>query len=403
VTEEIPADALQIVVPNKSTVAALGLLGRYLAYLSDRGGVAPDPALVEAGKHLRFYARNARVPGQALLIPLDQLVADHWATLLSPFEQANLAALDAQIEPGPGRHPFDASAAAEATARIGPEPTEDIDRKTEALLAEFNAARGTSTDPATVGPLARPLREHYRALIEPVWQLMGRVVTRERQLTAAPSVSRRFESDREAFGRHVDWVVTQGGYYRTTDTPRQAAITLRRLEDTLARYDADRAVEDPACMIPHLLDGDAIRGTVASLTETKVVVNVRAVPRAVMALDSPDPVILPEGKHLWWTATAGDSPWEVQSVQPNGAGSRIFLMLTAKPTPGRLPAVGDVITLSTLSTGHAHFWLMPPADPPWTHRPAIQLPVPEPIDAGDSEQPVAPVDASAAEDPGRYT
>ena len=403
VTEYIPVDALQLVVPNKATISALGLLGRYLAYLSDRGGVAPDPRLVEAGKHLRFYARHARVPGQSLLIALDQLVAGHWATLLSPFEQANLAALDAQIEPGPGRHPFEASAGAEATARIGPEPTEDIDRKTDALLADFNAARGTSTDPAVTGPLAEPLREHYRALVEPVWQLMGRVVMRERPLPAAPSVYRRFESDREAFGRHVTWVVTQGGYYRTTDTPRQAAITLRRLEDTLARYEADQAVEDPALMIGHLLDGDAIRGTVALLTETKVVVKVRPVGRAVIALDSPDPVILPEGKRLWWTATADGHPWEVQSVETHAAGSRVVLMLTAKPTPERLPVVGDVITLSTLCTGQAPFWLMPPENAPWTHRPAVPPPGPEPIDAGDAEQPAVPVDASAVDDPGRYT
>ncbi len=403
VTEHIPADALQIVVPNKTTVNALGLLGRYLAYLSDRGGVAPHPALIEAGKHLRFYARNARVPGQALLVPLDRLVADHWATLLSPFEQANLAALDAQIEPGPGRHPFAASAAAEAAARIGPEPTEDIDRVTGSLLSEFNAHRGTSTDPTVTEPLAGPLREHYRDLIEPVWQLMNRVVARELQLTAAPSVYRRFESDRAAFGRHVDWVVNQGGHYRTTDTPRQAAITLRRLEDSLARYEADQAVEDPACMIGHLLDGDAVRGTVASLTETKVVVNVRRVPRAVIALDSPDPVTLPAGKELWWTATASGEPWEVQSLQHTSTGSRVFLILTARPTPARLPAVGDVITLSTLCTGHSHPWPMPPADPPWTHRPDTPLTEPEPIDSGDSEQPAAPVDAAAAEDPGRYT
>jgi hypothetical protein len=138
---------------------------------------------------------------------------------------------------------------AEASARIGPEPTEEIDRQTWSLLAGFNAARGSSTDPLVGGPLAEPLRSHYRALVEPVWQLMGRVVARERQLSAAPSVSRRFEADREAFGRHVDWVVP-GGYYRTTDTPRQAAITLRRLEDALAHYEADRAVEDPACTIP---------------------------------------------------------------------------------------------------------------------------------------------------------
>ena len=42
-------------------------------------------------------------------------------------------------------------------------------------------------------------------------------------------------------------------------------------------------------MIPHLLDGDAIRGMVASLTETKVVVNVRAVRRARDRAGQPGP------------------------------------------------------------------------------------------------------------------
>ena len=156
-------------------------------------------------------------------------------------------------------------------------------------------------------------------------------------------------------------------------------------------------------MIPHLLDGDAIRGTVASVTETKVVVRVNAVRRAVMAVDSPDPVILPAGKHLWWTATAGDQPWRVESVQPIGTGSRVILMLTAKPTAARLPAVGDVITLSTLCNGQSGFWLLPPANPPWTHRPAVPPPAGEPIDTGDSERPAAAVDGVTVADPGRYT
>ena len=130
-------------VPNKATVSALGLLGRYLAYLSDRGGVAPDPALIEAGKHLRFYARHARVPGQSLLVALDQLVRTTGPPC-SHHSSRRTWPPSTRRSTRAGRHPFEASAAAEATTRIGPEPTEDIDRTTEALLAEFNAARGTS-------------------------------------------------------------------------------------------------------------------------------------------------------------------------------------------------------------------------------------------------------------------
>jgi hypothetical protein len=398
----IPARALQVVVPNRASVAVLGLLGRYLAYLSDRSGVTPDPALIEAGKHLRFYARHTRVAGQALLVPLDRLLSEHWATLLSPFEQANLAALDAQIEPPDGVHAFDASAAAEAQARIGPEPTEDIDRTTDALLAEFNSARRGRTDPATVEALIGPLRDHYQHLVEPVWQLMSRIAAREQQLPAAPSVERRFEADREAFGRHVDWV-TPGGRYRTTDTPRQAAMTLRRLEDALARYEADKALEDTACMIPHLLDGNAVRGTVASVNEQPVVVRVRPVPRALVALDTEEPVVLPAGKRLWWTATADGHHWEVQAVDPHGSGSRITLMLCAAPRPDRLPSVGDRITFSTLHTAPDAYHLPLPQNAPWTHRPAVPPPRPEPIDAGDGEPPPAAVDGAAVPDPGRYT
>lgn len=400
-TDLIPADALQIVVPNRATVGALRLLGRYLAYLSDRNGIEPDPALIEAGKHLRFYTRHARVPGQSLLVALDRLVAEHWATLLSPFEQSNLAALDAQIEASAAMHAFEASTVAEAAARIGPEPTEDIDRVTETLLAEFNSARAGSTNPAVVADLIGPLESHYRTLSGPVWQLMARTVRREQQLPAAVSVARRFEEDRTAFGRHVDWVA-DGGRYRTRDTPRQAAMTLRRLEDALARYEAEKAIDDPACMIPHLLDGDAIRGTVTSVNVTNVVVRVRAVPRALLVLDTDDPVVQPIGKKFWWTSTAGDQHWEVQAVQPHSGGSRVVLMLCARPTADRLPDAGERITLSTLHTQPAGYDLPLQQQPPWTHTPASPPQPPPPIDLGDDQQPAPPVDSTAVPDPGRY-
>jgi hypothetical protein len=401
-TEAIPSDALQIVVPNRTTIAALGLLGRYLGYLSDRGGVAPDPALIEAGRHLRFYTRQARVPGQALLVPLDRLLAEHWATLLSPFEQANLAALDAQIEPPAGVHAFDASASAEKGITIGPEPVEEIDRVTDALLEEFNAARRGSSDPAVTEGLIGPLRDHYRELVEPVWDLMARVVERERRLPAAQSVHRRYEADREAFGRHVDWV-TSGGRYRTSDTPRQAAMTLRRLEEALARYEAEKALEDPACMVPHLLNGDAIRGVVSSVNDQhRVVIRVNAVRRPLVTVDTDDPVALPTGKKLWWTATADDAPWEVLSVQTNNKGSRVVLQLCAAPRPDRLPAVGDLVTLSTLHTSTDGYQLPLPQEPPWTHRPDAPTPSPDPIDAGDADSATPAVDGADVADPEAY-
>jgi hypothetical protein len=299
-------------------------------------------------------------------------------------------------------HAFESSASAERIARIGPEPTEDIDRVTTELLGAFNAARRRSVDPAVVEPLLGPLRDHYRMLVEPVWELLGRSIARERSLPAAPSVARRFEQDREALGRHVDWV-SGGGRYRTTDTPRQAAMTLRRLEEEQSRFDAERAIEDPACMVPFLLDGDAIRGVVATLDpDHRLVVRVRAVQRALLALDTDDPVVLPMGKKLWWAATAHDAPWEVVGVTRHGGGSRVVLLLTAPPTEERLPDIGDRVTFSTLRTRADGFRLPLATTPPWTHQPIAVPPPPEPIDAGDGEAPTPAVDGATLPDPEAY-
>lgn len=156
-------------------------------------------------------------------------------------------------------------------------------------------------------------------------------------------------------------------------------------------------------MVPYLLDGDAVRGVVASVNEHRVVVRVRSVRRALMTLDTDDPAVLPAHKKLWWTVTADDSPWEVQAVQPHGHGSRITLMLGAAPTHARLPGTGDRLTLSVLHTRPDAYRLLPPQQAPWTHRPATPPPPPQPIDTGDAEPPPAAVDGTTLPDPGRYT
>jgi hypothetical protein len=399
--DRIPTGAQQLVVANRTTVEALALIGRYLGYLSDRSGVVPDPRLLEAGRHLRFYTRRTRVVGQSLLVPLDRFVAQHWATLLSPVEQANLASLDAQIEPHPGMHAFESSASAEATMVVGPEPTEELDRIAMTLLQDFNAARGRSTDIAVVEPLTAPIKAHYRALVDRDWDLIARVVERERGLTEAPSVARRWEDDRRALGRHLEWVVTRGGRYRTLDTPQQAAMTLRSLEEAKRRYEAECAIDDPALMIGSLLDGDALRGQVVEVDDSHTITNPsgRNVRRARLRLRSDDPVVAPEGKRLWWTSTAHDDPWAVIDVHQERTAFVVELQLTAATRANRLPAVGERITMSIHHTGR-DAWPMPlPSDPPWTHMPAGAAPIIDAIDAGDTESETAPVLSDAVPNP----
>ena len=48
-------------------------------------------------------------------------------------------------------------------------------------------------------------------------------------------------------------------------TPRQAAMLLRRLEDSKALLEAEEACDDPLRMIPYLLDGKAVQGQVVRL------------------------------------------------------------------------------------------------------------------------------------------
>jgi hypothetical protein len=382
--DNTPVHSLQLVVPNRATVTALGLLGRYLAYLTDRGGAAPDPALVLAGKHVRFYTKHARVPGQSLIVPLDRLVADHWATLQSPLETANLAALDAQIEPQRGVHAFVAANQVERLITVGPEPTEAVDRRTSTLLDEFNEKRAGSTDPRVVRKHIRPLQEHYRSLIDPVWELMQRTLAREQELPPAPTVERRHREDRRELRWHLEWM-EQGGRYRTRDTARMAAMKLRRLEQAQELYEAERALDDPACMVPYLLDGEAIEGTVAFIDRDRTEQGPKKlVNRPLIRVESVDSVVMPYGKHLWWTATADDQPWRVHAIAPQGNGCTVELVLEAPATDKRMPSQGATVTFSVLKTKKPIPPYKMPTTPPWTHTPPAEPPV-EPIDLGDAE------------------
>src|SRR5439155_19603879 len=82
-----------------------------------------------------------------------------------------------------------------------------------------------------------------------------------RPLAHAPSFARRCETARRAYTGHMDWMAG-GSLRRTRQTPRQAVLTLRNLEDATRRLEAEEACDDPLRMIPYLLENKAVRGRV---------------------------------------------------------------------------------------------------------------------------------------------
>jgi hypothetical protein len=365
--------APQVLVANAATVAALGNLGRRLAYLPTSGPRPADEALVRLGRHLRFLWAHAALPGQQLVVALTDLLNAHWATAQSPLERQSLAALDAWVEPPAGELAFDASARAELLS-VGPVPDGDEDGRLYPLVEQFNERRAGGTDPAVVGPLLGPVAAHYRPLVDRTWRLLWRCRGREAAYPEAPAVARRWEEDRDAYTRHLEWLA-QGGRQRARQTARQAALRLHALEEAQSLVEAEEACDDPLRMIPHLLQHKAVRGRVVATNPNHTEPGAgRKVRRPLVTLHSPDPSPLPQGKELWWTEQAAGREYVVEAVQaaPDG-GALVMLKLMTGHGSAVLPRVGAEACFSVHHTGNG-YRLQLPREEPWTHRVAAAAP-----------------------------
>ena len=361
--------APQVLVANAATVTMLGNLGRRLAYLPTTGPNAADEALVRLGRNLRFLWDRWAVPGQQLLVSLTDLVNAHWVTPQSELERQSLAALDAYLDPPAGEHGFSAAARAEQRP-VGPVPAGEDDEDLGPLVERFNKQRQGSTDPAVVRPLLAAIEEHYRPLIRHTWDLLWRCRQREAAYPEAPSVGRRWDADRDAYTRHIDWLA-QGGLRRTRQSPRQAARTLHDLERAQRLLEVEEACDDPLRMVPYLLDNKAVRGRVVAVDlDHKEPGPVKRVARPLFTLLSPDPCPMPAGKELWWSEQPAGREFVVHAIRAEpGGSSRVTLELMTSSSKARLPTVGSEACFSVLTTGPDHFLMLPDADP-WTHQPA---------------------------------
>lgn len=367
--------APQILVANNATVGLLGRLGRRLAYLPTDGERPADPALPLLGRHLQFLDRHTAMAGQQLIVPLDQLVRDHWVSPQSAFERASLAALDAFIKPPRGKHGFAAAAAAELHP-IGPIPG-DEDDGLETLFERLDGQRAGSTDARVLAPLLRPIEDHYRPLIQRTWDLLWRGWARERAFEEAPSVQRRWDADRDEYTRHISFV-DKGFRRRARESARQAAERLRRLETAQQLLATEEACDDPVRMIPYLLDHKAVAGRVVGIDRSHKVQGLkRMVVRPLITLRTEEPCLMPPGKTLYWSEMPGGASFEVMSVTPT-----TVVLLCASPNEERAPSLQAEACFSVMNM--KEFFPPPlPGSPPWTHEPRVQNP------PGDIEEPGA--------------
>jgi hypothetical protein len=366
--------APQVVVANSATAKMLDRLGRRLAYLPTTGQQPADEALVRLGRHLRFLSNHAWVPGQQLLVSLTDLMNNHWMTCLSELERQSLAALDAFIDPPGDVHGFDAAVQVEDDS-IGPVPACEEEERLAPLVERFNLLRGNYTASAVVKPLLAPIEDHYRPLVMRAWDLLWRCRHWEATFTEAPSVVRRWATDRDAYTAHMDWMA-RGGLRRTRQTPRQAAMALRELEEAGRLLEAEEACDDPLRMIPYLLQHKAVCGRVVMVDRAHQELAIkRMMPRPLVMLHSPDPCFMPLGKELWWSEQPNGREYVVHAIQPASEGGwLVTLKLMTGSAAAKLPELGSEACFSVHNTRPAPLLILPKTEP-WTHRPA-RAPVP---------------------------
>jgi hypothetical protein len=368
----------QVIVPNTATAAMIGRLGRRLAYLPADGPRPADPALIRLGQHFLFLERHGRRPGQQVIVALSELMQAHWVTAQTDLERASLAALDAFIDPPTGVHGFIAAAQAEMES-VGPIPSGEEDTMLEPLVETFNRQRAGRTDLIIVRPLLGPIEAHYRPLIQRTWTMLWRCFERERAFPEAPSCERRVNVDCEEYTRHMDWTASVGRW-RTRQTARQAAMTMRDMEDAQALVLAEEATDDRLRMIPYLLDGKAIEGRVLRINlDHREIVHVNAMRRPLVTIACEDPCRLAPGRKLYWSRDPAGPDWVVHAVDNRPGRVRVTMKLQTSSGKAALPALAERACFSTHTTSERYIPRMS-CQPPWTHIPTVAPEPPAPIE-----------------------
>jgi hypothetical protein len=250
----------QLVVPNTATAQFLEVLGRSVRHPGP-AGLIPS-ATVQAGRHLAWFGAQGEHPGQALVLPMTDLLCQHWTTGQSALEDEQLAAVLAWITPGSDGAAV-AALDAEDEPTAGPASSPQWDKRyLDPAIADFNAARNRSTEPSVVTPLAEEVRTIVRAALQRAWEGAWSALDLLRGLPAAPQATSRLARDVREW--EWWWRRTTGDDVRLRNTlsDREAIRLLAEREADTALVVAQECADDPLRFAAQEVDGTGVRGVV---------------------------------------------------------------------------------------------------------------------------------------------
>lgn len=384
------ADAPQVWVPNRATIAFLRLLGRSTRFRSPQGPYPVPPTVPLLGRWLTFLTERAETPGSAMLVAATQVLEQHWASGQSSLEDQQLASLMAWIAPPPGQTGAQAARQAEDPLLhppAGPATDPSFDRE---VLQPGMRAYDTAADPAARQRARDNLHAALHGQLEPTWQLMWDAIDLLRRLPVGAHVPFRWQRDVHACAEHHRRVQQNEPPQPKRDSAVRAAIRLSALEQAAARYEAQRALDDPLVMAEHRLAGEAFEGEVVAVDRDRRIGR-SLTPHIVVA--TADPVRLSVGEGPLYSQTRPTQQAYVVSVADADAGCHVTLQLSRgmgggrTPKEGSVPMLGEQVCYCSLTDGYTRPGRFPAIeDTPWTHGGPPVAPSPRPDDADAREE-----------------
>jgi hypothetical protein len=366
------AEAPQVLVPNRGGVEFVRLLGRSTRFRRTYGPYPVHRTVPLLGQWLTFLRERADHPGSAMLLAMTEVLGEHWATGQSGLEDANLAALLGWIDPPAGLDGVTAAALAEDPLRSPPAgPSTDPTFDNEILAPALASVARAGDDHARERALAA-LSAALSDQLQPTWELMWRAVGLLRKRPAGGSVDVRWTIDRDIFTvYHMSLAEGTALPQPRRDSAVAAAGRLDRLEREQARYDAQRALDDPLVMAEFRLAGEAFTGTVVSASPNRVDTSgKKAALRPHITVQTDDPVRLEPGAQLVSPARLAQQAMvvSVSTVDVVLELSKGMGRSVKNPAPGSVPAVGERVTYGPVSDAYQPPGKFPSReDTPWTH------------------------------------